>query len=75
MWIENEILRQSKYMGLYGLRIRGGVTMFEKIMWSLFALCNLIGALYWATKGNNIGLELINLGGLFVSLRELQDAN
>ena len=49
--------------------------MFEKIMWSLFALCNLIGAFYWATKGNNIGLELINLGGLFVSLRELQDAN
>lgn len=47
--------------------------MFKKITWLLLIIGNLIGAVYWATKGNNIGIELINLVGLFVSLRELQD--
>ena len=45
--------------------------MFEKIMWSFLIICNLLGAYYFAIKGNNIGLELINLVSLYICWKEL----
>lgn len=40
--------------------------MFKKITLSLLMIANLLGAFYWATKGNNIGIELINLVSLYI---------
>lgn len=46
--------------------------MFEKIIWSLLIVGNLLGAFYFATI-NNIGLELINLISLYNCWKELKN--
>ena len=47
--------------------------MFEKITLSLLIVGNLLGAFHFATKGNNIGLELINLISLYICWKELKN--
>ena len=49
------------------------VKIIVKIIWSLFIVTNLLGAFYWATKGNNIGIELINLVSLYICWKELKN--
>lgn len=44
-----------------------------KITWSLLIIGNLLGAFFWATKGNNIGMELINLVSLYICWKELKN--
>lgn len=47
--------------------------MFEKIFWTLLMAGNLLGAYYFATKGDNIGLELIDLFSVYICYKELRD--
>ncbi len=47
--------------------------MFEKIIWSLLIVGNLLGAFFFATEGNNIGIELINLVSLYICWKELEN--
>ena len=48
--------------------------MFEKIMWGILGAGTLLGAYYFATKGDNIGLELIDLFSVYICWKELRDA-
>ena len=47
--------------------------MWEKIYWSLLIIGNLLGAFFFVTKGDNIGLELINLVALYICWKELKN--
>lgn len=47
--------------------------MFIKIIWGALATGNLIGAYYFATIGDSIGLELINLFSCYICWKELKD--
>lgn len=47
--------------------------MLERIKWALLIIGNLIGAYYFATKGDNIGLELIDLFAAYICWKELKD--
>lgn len=47
--------------------------MFVKIIWALLTVVNLIGAYYFATIGDNVGLELINLFSCYICWKELKD--
>lgn len=47
--------------------------MFEKIYLTLLLIWNLLGAFFFAIKGNNIGLELINLLVVYICWKELKN--
>jgi len=47
--------------------------MSEKIFWAVLMVGNLLGAFYFATRGDNIGLELLDLYSVYICWKELQD--